>query len=134
MSTAELVEKIDDKWDYWNFYRAADKNWVFTAEGASFSNETIEAVLQQAADFVPLPKIPRKPRIPEPYSVQKDGSKWSVYLRGYSVCGNFDTKKKAREVADRFMQQDIDHYQFWMREHSEFVESHTEGIGFRWAE
>lgn len=129
-----IDHKFDGKWDIW---RTASKEWCVNipAYRQTFSGNSLVGVLYEASGWVPLPTYPRRPRLMsrELFEVRKSGSgKWEVRYDGYSHLFNIETKKKANEYADGFIENNAKNLAAWDEKYGPLTSGKTEGVDFRW--
>lgn len=131
-----LDHKYDGKWDIW---RTSSKEWCVNipAYRQTFSGRSLFVVLRDASRWVPLPTYPRRPRAMSRglFEVRKSSSgKWEVRYDGYAHLFNVETKKKANEYADRFIESNAKNLAAWDEKYGPLLAGKTEGVDFRWEE
>ncbi len=132
-----LEQQIDAKFKQWDVWRTAGKEWHFKGEqeGAHFSVTlpTISEAFCAALEWIPLPSVPRCPRLLSSYLFKpaKSGTKWRLNYDDRDFGIEVKTKREAEEAAERFCQRSATAFAEWQSQYS-WTLTKTEGVDFRY--
>ena len=123
---------LDEKYKKWDVYRAADGDWIVKLPDNCIRGDTITTALRNAAEFVPLPKYPRRPRLlsRDLFVPYKSGSNWRLRYDGDDACVSFKTKTRANEYADKIVVKQNAEVFDWDDEYADKIEGKVEGVDF----
>lgn len=126
-----LDERYPTKWD---LYRSALGSWCVKMPDCVVQRGTIEEALAEAADYIPLPRIPRIPELLhlESFQAVKYGSKWVLNYGGAYYCGNISTKKAAMSIARHHVEMSERALLTWNYNFGHYLPESNEGKTFRW--
>jgi len=135
----ELQDQIEAKFQRWNVWRTAGKEWHFegvqSGVGFSINCGTVSEAFEAALKWVPLPVVPRAPMVlsPDGFRFVKSGSKWRVLYTSRDCGVSVRTKTEAAEFADRARLRSEEAYDKWRQIHG-WTDFKTEGVDFRYSQ
>lgn len=131
------IKTLDDKhgkgnWDLW---RSQLGLWcIKILDEATVANSSLDEALSQAAGYNVLPRIPRRPILEgrNLFVTYKHGNRWGLKYDGRDYRLYASTKKEAERAADRIAERSRQAHEFWVATYAAFVETHEEGVDFRY--
>ena len=134
-----LFAILDVKFSKWDIYRTAMNEWCFRGlcrDGSgdfSFTRESIIESLVEAVEFIPLPIVPRRPRLlgMSGFVPYKSGSKWRLKYLGQDYGISVDRKSDAESFARRQAEASENAIGEWDRKYA-WCAGKVEGKDFRY--